>query len=272
MTVTERAPIVLIAHGSQDPRSASTMRCLAAGVSARWPAPVTAAFLDFNVPSVRSALRGLPPGAAATPVVVPALLTRAYHGRVDIPDALASSGVEARLARVLGPDQQGKAPDPRLLAALRRRLSELDLSYDGLVLLAAGTADAAARSTVDGVAAALSTQLRVPCVAGYASSSSPTAAEAVAAVHALGATRVAASSYFLAPGRLHDTAAAAARSAGAHGVATPLGAAEELVYLVLARAVEVTDAKSPGGSRPTGAFLVPGPTASEREPADLRAA
>ncbi len=212
------------------------MRRLAARAAAHWPASVTAAFLDFNLPSVPWVLRGLAVGAPAPPIVVPALLTSAYHGRVDVPEVLAATGLAVRSTAVLGPAEPGDSPDPLLVEALRRRLSELNIGYDGLVLLAAGTSHADARSTVESVASALSAVLCVPCVAGYASASSPSGAEAVAAVRALGARRVAAASYFLAPGRLHDAAAASARSAGVLGVAAPLGSIEELVRLVLARA------------------------------------
>jgi sirohydrochlorin ferrochelatase len=195
---------------------------------------VTAAFLDFDPPSVPVALRSLAPDERA-PVVVPALLTRAYHRRVDLPSLLA--GFSVGVTAVLGPEAPGDPVDPRLVAALMRRVSEVERRFDGIALLAAGTSDPTARSTVEDVAAALGAALHVPCSVGYASTSSPSAADAVSLVRRTGARRVVAASYFLARGRLHDAAEAAARSAGAVGVAPPLGAAEELVDLVLARAV-----------------------------------
>jgi sirohydrochlorin ferrochelatase len=233
------APIVLAAHGSRDPASAATIGRLAAAVGRRWPASVLAAFLEFDQPSIPDALRGLPAGL--TPVVVPALLTSAYHRRVDLPMVLASTDTETRLASVLGPEDPTDLPDPLLVAALRRRLSELDTPVDGLVMIAAGTSDPVARSTVDIVAAEMGRRFNVACTVGYASASSPTAAEAVEAVRATGARRIAAAAYFLAPGRLYSAAAASARRAGAVGVAEPLGAAEELVRLILARATAADD-------------------------------
>jgi len=229
-------PLVLIAHGSRDPRSASTIRRLAARVAAAWSGPVSAAFLDFNLPAVPSVLRGLAAEASAPSVVVPCLLTSAHHGRVDVPQVLADAGVPTRLTPVLGPAAPGDEPDARLVVGLGRRLSELDASFDALVLIAAGTSHAAARSTVDTTARSLGRALDVPCLVGYASASAPTPAEAVAELHRRGASRVAAASYFLAPGRLYDIAAASARAAGAVAVAGPLGPAEEIVRLVLARA------------------------------------
>jgi sirohydrochlorin ferrochelatase len=227
-------PVVLVAHGSRDPRSAHTMRALGDAVALRWPAPVTTAFLDFNTPTVPAALQDV--AGPAMPIVVPALLTHAYHGRVDLPEVLSCVDIPTRVASVLGPSEPGMAADPLLVAALIRRLSELDVGYDGLVLLAAGTSQPEARSTVESVATALSMLLHVVCVVGYASASSPSGADAVRAANALGARRVAAASYFLAAGRLYDAAAASAHSAGAVGVAEPLGDAAELVELIVRRA------------------------------------
>ncbi|HLT11420.1 MAG TPA: CbiX/SirB N-terminal domain-containing protein [Micromonosporaceae bacterium] len=227
--------MLLVAHGSRDPRSARTVRTLADRVAARWPGPVGPAFLDFDAPSVAESLRK---HRHSSPVVVPLLLTSAYHHRVDLPAVLHDTGVAAEVAEVLGPATPEEAADLRLLGALSRRLSELDLQpgFDGIVLIAAGTSDASARSTVDRVAQQLSTVHHVPCAVGYASASGPTPQEAVAGLRSAGATRVAGAAYFLAAGRLYDAAAASALTGGSVGVAAPLGAATELVELILDRA------------------------------------
>jgi sirohydrochlorin ferrochelatase len=231
--------IVLVAHGSRDPRSALTMREVGRRVALRWPGGATTAFLDFDTPSVPGALRELPIGRPA--IVVPALLTNAYHGRIDLPNVLSSVATRTTVTTVLGPAQPGEMAHPLLLAALMRRLSELDVSYDGVALIAAGTSDAGARSTVEGVARELASQVDVACCVGYASTSSPTAAEAVTRLRASGCRRVVAASYFLAPGRLHDAAAGLARLAGAVAVAAPLGAAPELVELIATRAAATSE-------------------------------
>jgi len=228
MPTGSAAPIVLAAHGSRDPASSATMRELARRVARAWPAPVVPAFLDFDRPSIPDALARLP--GTVSPVVVPALLTDAYHGRVDLPGVLAAAPDPARLARVLG-------PDPLLVVALRRRLSELDGVADGVVLSAAGTSDPLARSTVDATAAELGESLGVPTRVGYASTSGPTAGEAVVALRAGGAREILVAPYFLAPGRLYTAAARSALDAGAAGVAAPLGPAPELVRLIVARAL-----------------------------------
>ena len=231
--------LVLVGHGSRDPRSSATMRALADRVARRWAGPVTAAFLDFDPPTVPGALRGLADRPGGVPIVVPALLTRAYHGRVDLPEVLASVPVPTQLAAVLGPADPGDPVDPLLVSGLLRRVSEVESPFDGLALLAAGTSSAAARSTVEHVATVLAQRLHVPCAVGYASASGPRPAEAIARLRALGCARVVGCAYFLAPGRLYEAAVAGAMGAGAIAVAAPLGAASELVDLVLARATAV---------------------------------
>jgi sirohydrochlorin ferrochelatase len=209
------------------------VRRLARAVRPRWGGPVVPAFLDFNLPTVPSVLRGLGGGS----VIVPALLTRAYHGRVDVPAVLAAAGVPARAASVLGPEAPGEDPDPLLLAALRRRLDDLGTAYDGVALLAAGTRDEAARATVEASAGVLERALGVPCAAAYASAASPTGEAAVRRLRARGARRVVGAAYFLAPGFLYDRVADSALTGGAVGVAAPLGDAPEVADLVVARAL-----------------------------------
>jgi sirohydrochlorin ferrochelatase len=222
--------LVLVAHGSADPRAALRTRALARAVGG------VAAFLDHAGPRPASVLRDLSLAGHRSAVVVPLLLTSAYHGRVDLPAALAGLDLvgldlDVALADVLGP-VDGVVP-PELLDALALRLGG---SFDGLVLAAAGTRDADARETVSLSAHALGERLGVPCVAAFATSDGMRPAEAVTRLRAAGARRVAMSAYFLAPGKLYDLAAAGARDAGAVAVTRPLGASPELARLVRRRA------------------------------------
>ncbi|MDG4823054.1 CbiX/SirB N-terminal domain-containing protein [Asanoa sp. WMMD1127] len=243
-------PLVLVAHGSRDPRAARANAALAAAVRrARPGTPVRLSFLDHAGPRPADVLLELEASGAARATLVPLLLTSAYHGRVDIPAALmdaraAGLRMPVALADVLGP--VAGVPDPLLLAALHRRLLAATAAagvwspdaapLDGVVLAAAGTRDAAARDTVETVARSLSVELGgVPCQVAYASAAAPTGDEAVAALRARGARHIAVSSYFLAPGLLHEAVVTAARSAGATILAEPLGGAPELARLVVAR-------------------------------------
>ncbi|TCB97734.1 cobalamin biosynthesis protein CbiX [Micromonospora zingiberis] len=234
-------PVLLVAHGSRDPRAADATRALARAISAARPGtPVLASWLDHTEPGPTEALRGLAAAGHRRAVLVPLLLTAAYHRRVDIPAAVAAaqqSGPPIRVAvtDVLGP--VGDEVDRALLAGLRRRLAEADPGrFDALVLAAAGTRDPAARASVGRVARALGAALGTPTRVSYASAAPPAVDVAVQRLRTAGARRVAVAAYFLAPGLFHDAVAAAARAAGAVAVAAPLTDAPEVVDLVLHRA------------------------------------
>src|SRR6266511_3190890 len=237
-----RLPVVLVAHGSRDPRAAATTRALARVVARLSPgSPVRVAFLDHAGPRVGEALR---PFGADEVAVVPLLLTAAYHGRVDLPAALAEAraagiGTGAMLTDALGPTSS--LVPAALLAGLRRRLAERGPGYDALVLAAAGTRDRAAT--------ALGAALGVPCRSGYASAAAPTAGEAVRELCTAGARRVAVAAYFLATGRLYGSAADSALAAGAVAVAEPLGDAPELARLVLDRVAQARTRSLVGAAR-----------------------
>ncbi|GIJ34279.1 sirohydrochlorin chelatase [Micromonospora sediminimaris] len=233
-------PLLLVAHGSRDPRAAEATRALARAVAAARPGtPVLPSWLDHTEPGPTEALRGLVAAGYSRAVLVPLLLTAAYHRRVDIPAAVAAaqrSGppIQVRVTDVLGP-VRGEV-DPALLAGLRRRLGESRPGRcDAVVLAAAGTRDAAARGSVGRVAAALGAALDVPTRVSYASAAPPNAGAAVTRLRAAGARRVAVAAYFLAPGLFHDAVTAAARDAGAVAVASPLTDVPDLVDLILRR-------------------------------------
>jgi sirohydrochlorin ferrochelatase len=239
-------PVLLVAHGSGDPRAAVATRALAGAVAEARPGLVVrASYLDHAGPRPGEVLRELAAAGHPATIVVPLLLTAAYHGRVDLPQVIADARAEGlrmrvRVTDVLGP-VGGVVPEP-LLAGLGRRLGEAlggslrpADAFDAVVLAAAGTRDAVARGTVEEAATAFGALLGVPCLAAYASAASPTAGEAVLRLRGGGARRVAVAAYFLAPGRLYETATASARDVGVVAVAAPLAGAAEIAELVLSR-------------------------------------
>ncbi|MEH0843867.1 CbiX/SirB N-terminal domain-containing protein [Micromonospora sp. CPCC 205711] len=232
--------MVLVAHGSRDPRAAEATRALARAVeTARPGTPVLPSWLDHTEPGPTAVLRALAEAGHTSAVLVPLLLTAAYHRRVDIPAAVAAARESApeltvRVTDVLGPADG--TVDGGLLAGLERRLAEAEPGgVDALVLAAAGTRDARARGSVGRVAAALGGRLGVPCRVSYASAAPPAAGVAVARLRAARARRVAVVGYFLAPGLFHDAVVVGAREAGAVAVSGPLTDAPELAELVLRR-------------------------------------
>ncbi|HEY0697056.1 MAG TPA: CbiX/SirB N-terminal domain-containing protein [Micromonospora sp.] len=241
--------LVLVAHGSRDPRAAATTRALVRAVAAARPgAVVRAAYLDHAGPRPGTVLRALECAGHHRAVLVPLLLTSAYHHRVDIPEAVrvaraAGLRMAVPVADALGPT--GEPADDLLVGALRGRLAEAGApvggpgaagGLDAVVLAAAGTRDAAAIESVDRVAGALSDALAVPCRPAYASATPPTIGAVLADLRASGARRVAMATYFLAPGRLYESMATVARADGAVAVAAPLADSPEIARLVLARA------------------------------------
>ncbi|GGJ79063.1 cobalamin biosynthesis protein [Pilimelia anulata] len=241
--MTAPQPLVLVAHGSRDPRAAPVIEALVRDVARLRPhAPVAAAFLDHAGPRVDRVLTGLASRGATGAVVVPLLLTSAYHHRVDLPAVLADARrhgppMAVTLADTLGPLSRGVVAAP-LVAALRHQLAVLGQRFDAVVLVAAGTAHAPSRTGIRRVASALGEALRVPAVAAFASAAGPRPGVAVSRLRAAGARRVAVASYFLAPGLLYDAAVDDARSAGAVAVAAPLGRTPHVPRLVLRRAAE----------------------------------
>jgi sirohydrochlorin ferrochelatase len=241
-----RTPLVAVAHGSRDPRAAATVSELLAVVRYRAMAwglgglDVKAAFLDHCAPSLPQALSAV--GGDGACVVVPLLLTAAYHSKADIPAKIAASAatpLDVSCAGTLG-------PHPLLLAALERRLAEAGVavgdpaarSRTSVVLAAAGSSDPAANATIAALAARWqATRGWHAVVPAYASAAGPRPDEAVRALLAgAGAPGpVVVATYLLAPGYFADKIRAAGLGAGAAAVSPALGAAPDIADVVLER-------------------------------------
>jgi sirohydrochlorin ferrochelatase len=234
-------PLVAVAHGSRDPRAAATIGGLLALVRARAAAAglaglnVRTAFLDHAAPSLPQVLGSLEPEYAEC-VVVPLLLTAAYHSKTDIPGRIAKTrsaypGLDVAVADPLGPHRL-------LTAALGRRLDEAWRGHrheTSVVLAAAGSSDPSANATN----AALAAKLRETggwrrVVPAYASAVSPSPAQAVAALRADGGAVVVAT-YLLAPGYFADKVRDTSLAAGADAVTGVLGATPDVADVIIGR-------------------------------------
>jgi hypothetical protein len=122
----------------------------------------------------------------------------------------------------------------QLLEGLVTRLGPT-AQLDALVLAAAGTRNAGARTTVEQSAAALSARLGLPCRVAYASAAPPLSGDVVRDLRAGGCERIGLLSYFLAPGLLWDSTVGSAREAGISAVAEPLTDAPAIAELVAVR-------------------------------------
>ena len=231
--------LIALAHGSRDPRSSATITTLVDEVRAMRPdLRIEQAFLDLSKPSFTTVVDRLVRKGFEEIVVVPLLLTEAYHAKVDVPEAIAAAmarheGLKIRATAVLGLEPCFlEVLDLRLREALKdARVRELD----ALVLAAAGSSDPIANQAVARLARLWGTHHKLPVTAAFASSAPPAAGEAVRAFRAEGRRHIAVASLFLAPGFLPDRAAELAIEAGAVAVSQPLGAHPEIARTILAR-------------------------------------
>ncbi|MCW2903412.1 MAG: cobalamin [Streptosporangiaceae bacterium] len=234
----ETPPLVAVAHGSKDPRAAATVEDLLDAVRLRRPGlPVIASYLDHTAPTPAAALARLAAEGIEEAVVLPLLLTAAYHSKIDIPGVLA----EVRTTHPrLRPHAAGTlGPHPLMLPALERRLAQAGVEIGdpatAVVLASAGSTDPAAAAVIAGLARDWRARGWWDVVPGYASAARPTHAEAVGSLLEAGAPRVAVASYFLAPGHFADKVRTESLAAGAAIVSPVLGAAPELAGIVLQR-------------------------------------
>ena len=231
--------LVALAHGSRDPRSAETINALVNEVRSMRPdLKIAPAFLELSKPSFTTVVDRLVKAGHDEIVVVPLLLTEAFHAKVDVPTAVAQAqarhaGLQIRATKVLGLERSFlEVLDLRMREALKAaRVRELD----ALVLAAAGSSDPLANQSVARLARVWAAHHKLPVTAAFASSTPPATGEAVRAFRGQGKRHVAVASLFLAPGFLPDRAAELALEAGAVAVSQPLGAHPELARTILAR-------------------------------------
>ncbi|MGV9910648.1 sirohydrochlorin chelatase [Streptomyces tendae] len=234
MSAPVRPVLLVVAHGSRDPRHAATVHALVRRVRALRPdVRVETGFLDFNVPSVQGVLESLETEGVRDVVALPLLLTRAFHAKADIPAVLAAAPprLRVRQAEVLG-------PSPLLLSALERRLYEAGLTpadkpSTGVVLASAGSSDPEAIAVIAEIAREWRHTGWCAVRPAFASASLPRTEDAVRQLRALGCARVAVAPYVLAPGFLPDRIARGA--AAADVLADVLGPAPEVARVLLER-------------------------------------
>ncbi|MEU0964858.1 sirohydrochlorin chelatase [Streptomyces sp. NPDC005917] len=231
MTVSSLPPcpgppdLVLVAHGSRDPRALSTLRALMDRVRELRPRlPVHLGHIELNEPLLPDTLAALGDTPA---VLVPLLLSRGYHVKQDIPEMAAAAQAPTRIAGPLG-------PHPLLADTLHARLLEAGWRHrpaSAVVLAAAGSRDPQSRADTQQTARLLSARMGVPVLPAYAAAATPTVAEAVNALRERGRRHIAIAACFTAPGRFATECADQAP-----GLASaPLGAHDSMANLILHR-------------------------------------
>jgi sirohydrochlorin ferrochelatase len=273
-------PLIAVAHGSSDPRAAATVTELMGLVRLRAAAAglpglqAQAAYLGHALPSVPDALAALCPAVcpdqperyARTAVVLPLLLSAAYHSDADLPAVLAQAG--ARLPGLRISYGQPLGPHQGLLRALDRRLAEARrpgtasaAAGTAIVLAAAGSSRPAANAAVARTAAAWQRASGwAAVVPAYASAAGPRPGDVVASLLHAGAQRVAVATYLLAPGVFADQIRERSLAAGASAVSAPLGAAPEVADVIVERYLQAAPHRRssvPAGDRADHSSLAP---------------
>ncbi|SMD26654.1 sirohydrochlorin chelatase [Kibdelosporangium aridum] len=229
-------PLIAVAHGSRDPRSAATITSLVSVVREMRPGlDARVSFMDLSAPRLGDVLAGL----RGPVVVVPLLLGRAYHARIDVPALVHEACQRNPRLSVTVTDVLG--PSPRLESAALRRLTAAGAAFDdpslGVILAGAGSSDARANARVAAIAHRWSEQAGwAGAIEAFAASASPTVPQAVAALRKQGASRIAVASWFLAPGLLPDRIYDSVLDLDPDAViADPLGADPDVAELILHR-------------------------------------
>lgn len=226
--------LVVVAHGSRDPRALATVTALLERVRELRPGlTVRLGHIELNEPLLAGTLAE----ATGSAVLVPLLFSRGYHVKHDIPEAAAGvPHLDTLVAAPLG-------PHPLLVDALHERLIEAgwqdrpgraERRTAGVVLAAAGSRDPDSATDTRRTADLLAQRLGVPVVPAYATPTPASPLSVPAAVRALAARgrhRTAVASYFTAPGRFATQCADAAPWIAA----APLGAHRAMARLLLHR-------------------------------------
>lgn len=220
--------LILVAHGTRRPEGVTMIERLAAQASSLIGDRIEVAFVDVLGPTPSEVLsRARATGRPA--IVLPAFLSRGYHVRADLPAHVERSGhPDVVVAPALGPSGHvARLVGDQLVKCGWR-------PGDSVVLAAAGTSDARARTDLHTTATLVSALTGSRVGLGFAATGDPRLPEAVdeARRHARRTNaRVVLASYLLADGlfqeRLH--------ACGADLVSAPLGTHPGLARLIANR-------------------------------------
>jgi sirohydrochlorin cobaltochelatase len=90
--------IVLLAHGSRDPRWRQPFERLRQQVAAASPHEVALAYLQQGAPTLEQVLVSVRDAGAGEAVVIPVFLSGGGHLLRDVPDAVAAAAERAQIA------------------------------------------------------------------------------------------------------------------------------------------------------------------------------
>ena len=200
--------LLVVGHGSRDPRGAREFHELMAMVRARDPAlAVEGGFIELSRPPISECVERLAEGGARSIAAVPLMLLAAGHAKDDVPatlvrEKIAHPEVDFRYGRALG-------IRPELLSLMDERISAVipgeEKEETAVLVVGRGSSDPDANSDLAKISRLYFEGRPYPFVEpAYVSLTPPSVAEGLERLKRLGARRIAVFSYFLFTGVLEE--------------------------------------------------------------------
>jgi sirohydrochlorin cobaltochelatase len=200
--------LLVVGHGSRDPRGAREFHELLALMRGRNPhLPIEGGFIELSQPPISECVDRLAEGGARNIAAVPLMLLAAGHAKDDIPATL----VREKMSHPQMSFQYGRALGirPELLELMEERISavvpEDEKEETAVLVVGRGSSDPDANSDLSKIARLFYEGRPYPVVEGaYVSMTPPNVAAGLDRCRRLGARRVVVFSYFLFTGVLEE--------------------------------------------------------------------
>ena len=206
-TTSSEPALLIVGHGSRDPRGAEEFHELVSLVRARAPMPVEGGFIELSRPPISECVNNLRERGAREVSAVPLMLLAAGHAKDDVPATLAREklthpDLDFHYGRALG-------IRPELLELMDERISavvpEEEREGTAVLIVGRGSSDPDANSDLAKMARLYFEGRPYPLVeTAFVSLAPPSVTEALERCRRLGAGRVAVFSYFLFTGVLEE--------------------------------------------------------------------
>jgi sirohydrochlorin cobaltochelatase len=199
--------LLIVGHGSRDPRGAEEFHELVSLVRARAPMPVEGGFIELSRPPISECVNNLKERGAREISAVPLMLLAAGHAKDDVPatlvrEKLTHPDLDFHYGRALG-------IRPELLELMDERISavvpEEEKEGTAVLIVGRGSSDPDANSDLAKMSRLYFEGRPYPLVeTAFVSLAPPSVTEALERCRRLGAGRVAVFSYFLFTGVLEE--------------------------------------------------------------------
>ncbi|MFL5992619.1 MAG: sirohydrochlorin chelatase [Rubrobacteraceae bacterium] len=249
-TTSSEPALLIVGHGSRDPRGAEEFEELVSLVRARAPMHVEGGFIELSRPPISECVNTLRERGAREVSAVPLMLLAAGHAKDDVPatlvrEKLTHPDLDFHYGRALG-------IRPELLELMDERISavvpEEEKEGTAVLIVGRGSSDPDANSDLAKMARLFFEGRPYPLVeTAFVSLAPPSVTEALERCRRLGAGRVVVFSYFLFTGVLEERIREQSENFGAAHPGIELryagyfGSVEKVADLVVERYTETVD-------------------------------